>query len=167
MLQYIMPSKFNILVNLVPKVCQYILLSSLFSKKKKKKKKLLSSPTDLGSIFYYLQNKLLVLHSVYLCYTYIINTYIKRQFPNTILDTKILIYYSLSLSLIKFKVIIFYPLYDMVKLEVDTLSFHKKTIVRGPFSVAQRRVVCWRDDLNRPGFCSESCTRNSTLGHVV
>ena len=120
---------------------------------------------DLGPLFYYLCYKLLALCSFYLSYTHL--CFYRKVVPHTILDTKILIYYSLSLSLIKFKVIIFNPLYDMVKLEVDTLSFHKKTIVQGPFSVAQRRVVCWRDDLNRSGFCSESCTRNSTLGHVV
>ena len=39
--------------------------------------------------------------------------------------------------------------------------------VQGPFLDAQPRVVCWRNDLTRPGFFLGSCIRNSTLGHVV
>ena len=39
--------------------------------------------------------------------------------------------------------------------------------VRGPFLVAQPYVVRWSDDLTRPKFCSGSCVRNSTLGHMV
>ena len=39
--------------------------------------------------------------------------------------------------------------------------------VRRPFSIAQSRVVRWRDDLTRLRFCLGSCIRNLTLGNVV
>ena len=47
------------------------------------------------------------------------------------------------------------------------LSKDHMEVVRGPFLVAQPRVVYWRDDLIRLGFFLGSCVQNSTLGHVV
>ena len=41
-------------------------------------------------------------------------------------------------------------------------GFFMLAIVRGPFSVVQPYVIHWISDLARPGFCFESCIRNST-----
>ena len=47
------------------------------------------------------------------------------------------------------------------------IYIYRLVTVRGPFPIAQPRVVRWRGDLTRPGFCLGSFIRNSTLGHVV
>ena len=72
---------------------------------------------------YYLYYKLLA-YTPFTCATHI--CFYKKVVSCTIFDTKIL--FSLYFILLtKFKMITFNPKYDVVKLEVDTLSFHDTT----------------------------------------
>ena len=61
-----------------------------------------------------------------------------------------------------YKYSIIYVLIFSMTFWAVVFGFFMLAIVRGPFSVVRPHVIHWISDLARPGFCFESCIRNST-----